>query len=295
MFKEFKVTNYNYNLLRATACFLVVAHHLIPVSQTYFRLATSTCVPLFLILSGLLILNKQDEIIIFYKKRLSRLLIPFIFWVLFYSLYRIVSISINTGSGYVLVIKNIFGMGGWPFYHLWYLYLITILYIITPMLQKLFLDKSVYQKIFLQLFIVVFIQIIAINIQSSLLQNVVYYFIGGLMYNLFNYFKNSKIIILLISLLTFILGEIEVFQLVLPLIFLILLISIPTKITLFKDIAKHSFGIYLIHPFIIICYDKIVFSNETSVFIIVKLLVVFVVSYLISALLSKINFIKKIV
>ena len=63
-----KVTNPNYDLLRATACFLVVAHHIIPESQTYFRFVTSPCVPLFLILSGLLLLNKQYDTIIFIKK-----------------------------------------------------------------------------------------------------------------------------------------------------------------------------------------------------------------------------------
>ena len=163
-------------------------------------------------------------------------------------------------------------------------------------MQKLFIiNKSGCQKILPQLFIVVLIQILAIKIQSSLIQNVVYYFIGGVLYNLFKYLKNSSVIILIISLLTLISGEIEIFRLVFPLIFSIILISIPTKMTLFKHVAKYSFGFYLIHPFIIIFSDKIVFSNVIYGSLIIKLLVVFTISYFISTLLSNNKILKKIV
>ena len=65
--------------------------------------------------------------------------------------------------------------------------------------------------------------------------------------------------------------------------------------TLFKHVAKYSFGFYLIHPFIIIFYDKIVFSNVIYGSLIIKLLVVFTISYFISTLLSNNKILKKIV
>ena len=39
-------------------------------------------VPIFLMLTGALLLNKNDEPSIFLKKRFSRIMIPFIFWII---------------------------------------------------------------------------------------------------------------------------------------------------------------------------------------------------------------------
>ena len=38
------------------------------------------CVPAFLMISGALLLNKEEDITVFINKRLKRVLIPFIFW-----------------------------------------------------------------------------------------------------------------------------------------------------------------------------------------------------------------------
>lgn len=54
-----------------------------------YESAARWSVPVFVMLSGALLLhpNKQESLSVFYKKRLSRILVPLIFWSLFYLLW----------------------------------------------------------------------------------------------------------------------------------------------------------------------------------------------------------------
>ncbi len=90
-------------------------------------------VPLFVMLSGALILGKQEDTRTFFKKRFSRLLFPFMFWATVYINWRIFY------SGEVLPVHRIITefFTGPVFYHLWYLYMVMGLYLITPVLRKL--------------------------------------------------------------------------------------------------------------------------------------------------------------
>lgn len=90
-------------------------------------------VPLFVMLSGALILGKEESLKAFFKKRFSKLLFPFVFWIGIYINWRIFY------TGEVLpvdrMIVEIFT--GPVYYHLWYLYMVVGLYLITPILRKL--------------------------------------------------------------------------------------------------------------------------------------------------------------
>ena len=44
-------------------------------------------VPIFVMLSGALLIGKKDSLSSFFKRRLSRIFIPFIFWWIIYSLF----------------------------------------------------------------------------------------------------------------------------------------------------------------------------------------------------------------
>lgn len=91
------------------------------------------CVPLFVMLSGALMLGRQEPAGPFFKKRLSKLMIPFAFWVAAYINWRIFYV------GEVLpvdrMVVDIFT--GPVYYHLWYLYMVLGLYLITPPLRRL--------------------------------------------------------------------------------------------------------------------------------------------------------------
>ncbi|WP_415186318.1 acyltransferase family protein [Shimwellia blattae] len=58
------------------------------------------CVPVFIMLSGYLLLHKEEGFYVFYRKRLSRILIPLIFWSFFYLLWNFTIHYFKWGGGY---------------------------------------------------------------------------------------------------------------------------------------------------------------------------------------------------
>ncbi len=91
-------------------------------------------VPLFVMLSGALLLqpSKLEPIRVFLKKRALRLGLPFVFWGTAYFLWRFLvnQEALNVSS----IIQGI--LTG-PYYHFWFLYMLTGLYLITPVLRVL--------------------------------------------------------------------------------------------------------------------------------------------------------------
>lgn len=86
-------------------------------------------VPMFLMITGALLLHKEEPINVFARKRAWKIVLPFLGWSLFYYLLA------NRTSGSVTdFIKNLLGNGN--HYHLWYLYLIVLLYLFIPILRK---------------------------------------------------------------------------------------------------------------------------------------------------------------
>lgn len=118
--------------------------------NAYDSLARAS-VPLFIMLSGALILGKREDTRTFFKKRFSRLLFPFVFWVVVYINWRIFYI------GEVLPVdKMIIAIFTGPvYYHLWYLYMVIGLYLITPVLRKLlqFIERQDLIYLFILWFI----------------------------------------------------------------------------------------------------------------------------------------------
>ena len=90
------------------------------------------CVPLFLMISGALLLGKSEPAKVFVKKRMSKILIPFVAWGIFYYAFdrkfSLSSMSVDEMSLSFLKGENHF--------HLWYLYLIIPIYLIIPLLQR---------------------------------------------------------------------------------------------------------------------------------------------------------------
>jgi surface polysaccharide O-acyltransferase-like enzyme len=91
------------------------------------------CVPIFLMISGSLLLNKQEDIKSFLSKRMMRILIPFLFWNTVYVLVNQYFLYEST--------KQFFGINeiikaylkGASF-HFWYVYMILGLYLFIPFL-----------------------------------------------------------------------------------------------------------------------------------------------------------------
>ncbi len=97
-------------------------------------------VPLFVMLSGALLLSpdKADQPLrVFYKKRLDRIALPFIFWTIIYFIWT------TTVLSKPLTLYNIGqGLLGGSYYHIWYIYLLMGLYAVTPVMRVLVKNLS---------------------------------------------------------------------------------------------------------------------------------------------------------
>ncbi|MHB8125745.1 MAG: acyltransferase [Desulfitobacteriaceae bacterium] len=115
------------------------------VANTYDSISRF-CVPLFIMLSGSLLLNKVQDYSTFFKKRLTKIALPFFTWISIFLLWRIFYLheNISLKSAVIIIIE------GPVYYHLWYLYMLIGLYIITPILTTL---TNISQRIDLKYFL----------------------------------------------------------------------------------------------------------------------------------------------
>lgn len=105
--------------------------------------AVRWCVPIFVMISGALLLdpNKQEDLATFYTKRISRILIPIIFWSAFFLAWSFLRSAVK-GNELTLVdlLKKL--LSGKPHYHMWFLYMIIGLYLFTPFFRKIVAHSS---------------------------------------------------------------------------------------------------------------------------------------------------------
>lgn len=143
--------NKKIQILRAVAILAVLVIHTYPDGDLgiVIRSFVNFAVALFLFLSGYLtkleIKNKKQ----FYKKRITKVLIPYIIWTIIYSISRR-EISV------MAILKNIFTMNGcFTFY---YIFVYIQLVLITPYIKKIVYSNYKYIP-----FVVQFIYIIIIR------------------------------------------------------------------------------------------------------------------------------------
>ena len=111
------------------------------------------CVPVFVMISGALLLDphKNESLLIFYKKRLSKILLPILFWSVFYLSWASLKNILHGNEPTALeLIKKL--LSGRPYYHMWFLYMILSLYLFTPFFRKI-ISHSTRKEIILLVFI----------------------------------------------------------------------------------------------------------------------------------------------
>lgn len=134
------------DVIRAIACFMVVfLHAAVPVLHSFNELPLNdwfagnvydslvrVCVPLFFMISGFLLLQKDETLSIYFAKRFGKLFIPIIFWSLFFVLWTSLveenSLPSFTDFTSILLTPS--------YYHLWFLYALIGLYLFLPILRK---------------------------------------------------------------------------------------------------------------------------------------------------------------
>ena len=131
------------NLLEITSWCIVVIYQSIG----------AIAVPLFLMLSGALLLQpqKKDETLrVFFKKRWTRIGLPFFFWSVAYFVWDFLVQKIPFSADVILQ-----GLLNGAYTHFWYIYVLVGLYFLTPLLRTLLAnaDKAL-MKYFLILWVV---------------------------------------------------------------------------------------------------------------------------------------------
>ena len=240
-------------------------------------------VPLFVMLSGALLLGKKEPISDFFSKRFKRLLIPFIIWsILVYAILYIQEGGRNPIVYLTSYVTKTLTTGVYGIY--WYIYLILGLYLITPALRKICEDKKTCLYTATLTFTLYFIQKIFPTVQICKYfdsANFLYiaYFISGYAisqylrsYNKFH--KISKILLILFIVFKISISLIFDANTDQPLIInglLIIFISVLLFSTLISCsintdnkinkgtvfVSKTSYGIYLTHFMFISVFTKL--------------------------------------
>lgn len=137
---------------RVGACFMVVLLHVAAVNfnvfdeqwwaSNFYDALTRSCVPLFLMITGVLLLGKQEPMPDFFKKRFLRVLPPLLFWSLFYMIWNSWNgESYGPVSGWVKALAN-----GPVVFHLWYLYAIVGIYLFVPFLRRIWNAAEIAER-----------------------------------------------------------------------------------------------------------------------------------------------------
>ena len=110
----------------------------IPMAQwNFYNVVDSLsrfAVPFFVMLSGALLMNKEIQLADFLKRRFVRILIPFLFWSIVYSVYNYYKLNIENKMNISTYMLDCFTNGA--SYHLWYIYMLIGLYLLIPILGK---------------------------------------------------------------------------------------------------------------------------------------------------------------
>ncbi len=97
-----------------------------------YLLLSNWAVPVFCMISGSLFLSRDIPIAVIFKKYVSRIAVIFVFWSLIYAL--VFESANGVGSFLASFVKG--------YSHLWFLYMIAGLYIVTPILRKVAQDET---------------------------------------------------------------------------------------------------------------------------------------------------------
>lgn len=116
-------------------------------------------VPVFVMISGAVLLDRNEPLNSFLSKRLKRIFIPFLFWSIVYFIFEYGSHfqTISILNLFQLLINK---LSKGSYYHLWYVYMILGVYLFIPIIRK-WAQNSTKQE--LQYFLLLWIITLFIN------------------------------------------------------------------------------------------------------------------------------------
>lgn len=139
-----------FDLLRVTACFMVVLLHVSGANIHEFGpkwwaanvwdSLSRACVPIFFMVSGATLLTKTETVPAFLRKRASRILPPLLLWSVFY-LWWLNYNGVDTGNWLVAIAS------GPTMFHLWYFYAVIGIYMFVPVMRKFYQHSTNGEKV----------------------------------------------------------------------------------------------------------------------------------------------------
>lgn len=113
-------------------------------SANIYNTIVRNSVPLFFMISGALLLTKEIEIPVFLKKRLLRVVYPFLFWASIHIIVNLTSLfQINKDQSLQQVLYAIFiNLKSGISFHYWYVYVVIGIYFALPILGKWIRNSS---------------------------------------------------------------------------------------------------------------------------------------------------------
>ena len=268
----------------------------------------------FLFMAGYF--SKNEPAKVFYKKKLKRLLIPLIVWDVIYTVVMLISKDMS----FISVIKKlIISSAG---YHLYYIYVLIQLFIITPILYKYIKIKNKFLKFLPLLITPIYCLVLEVlqlrfNIAIPLYNYWIfgwftYYYLGILIKNVnLNEKKINGISVLLIfTLIISVLHRMYVLkifynyslatsQILLVnvlyssiLCFMLFLISKKQisvdKNSIIVKTGDYSFGIYLSHALVLMVIKKII--NYFYLPYVLNIILIFLLTYILTYLINKVYY-----
>lgn len=280
---------------------------------------------LFFMISGALLLSRTYEMKAFLLRRLSKIAWPTLFWSLFYLLEKWAQGTINTDY----LIRSVLSI---PISHqgtgiMWFMYTLMGLYLITPILSSWLstASKKDVEWILILWIISLLVPILEgiINVWKINNTHMLFYLSGFVGYYILGYYLHHYVKSIRISILSFLMitplviaaivklsrMDVDFFQyfwyLSIPMAMMATFwflfakkyftIKVPRSIAL---ISKYSFGIYLIHIFVMRrwVWNWEFISQYGSVFqIIMTTILTFMISFAIIFLISYLPFSKYII
>lgn len=295
-------------------------------------------VPVLLMVSGAMLLSRvklDEKPSEFFKKRLKKILIPFLFWSLIYFLW-IQRNSLGQINLHVLLEGAKTFLQGGVYYHLYFLYYLLGLYIVTPII-RVFIKSATRKDLnyFLILWFIgnavypLILQYLGINIGIP-----IYLVMGYIGYYIIGFYITNYEISRIFKLIVYGLGIISFFVIAIGTYILTKRSGIPDEslylylspfvifssvavmlfiksikwekiinnkkktISIVTEISAASFGVYLIHPIILETLSKYGINSSYIHPVIgtsVTFILVFLISFLMISLIRKIPILKKIV
>lgn len=126
---------------RVLCVFLVILAHVdgwaerTGFAASFYYTVSRVGVPIFFLLSGYLLLSKDEDLSAFFEKRIAKILIPFLVWSIIYDVVvsqSFVETGVTLKAVAGLFIRIIRGPRGG---HLWFLYHLIGLYLLVPILR----------------------------------------------------------------------------------------------------------------------------------------------------------------